>query len=44
MALIRDNLEYDHHMRYDRGNDREMFEGYGNQNHKYPVVSDHGTL
>ncbi len=26
MALIRDNLEYEHHMKYDSHNDREMFE------------------
>ncbi len=26
MALIRDNLEYEHHMKYDRHGDREMYE------------------
>ena len=26
MALIRENLEYDYHMRYDRDDDRKMFE------------------
>ena len=26
MAVIRENLEYDHHMKYDSHNDREMFE------------------
>lgn len=26
MALIRDNLEYEHHMKYDSSSDREMFE------------------
>ena len=26
MALIRENLEYDYHMKYDERNDREMFE------------------
>ena len=26
MAIIRENLEYDHHMKYDQRNDREMFE------------------
>ncbi len=26
MALIRDNLEYDHHMKYDQYGDREMYE------------------
>lgn len=26
MALIRDNLEYDHHMRHDRHDDKEIFE------------------
>lgn len=26
MALIRDNLEYEHHMKYDSLNDREMYE------------------
>ena len=26
MAIIRENLEYDHHMNYDPYNDKEMFE------------------
>ena len=26
MALIRENLEYEHHMKYDRHGDREMYE------------------